>query len=611
MYPNHVGNPRSTHHIHWEGNFMLTKHSLLMKLMLGSVTVVLSSSALLTNHKPVQAKSQSSAKIEKLLAPHKADYGYYVDQYLLNRKENDTPDTNPSTALFTNTFAKFYKGDGTKLNPQILQENIDKSIKISENVTPAEELRSYITDRQDSPYDVIRGLGPYAEAFIENSNAKTLFYNLPTSELPADTKDDPGSGITWADDSPKLGSMVNLVDTTALWYYSSSGNAKQFYKYIRPFRQDPRVQVNPYLKAAFDATPQNDYDFPSGHTTQAWETGLSMAYAFPERFQQLVTRSSEVGYDRILVGRHSPLAVMGGRILGTAVAAAVLNNPQNKQIADKAYQNAQSVLLKSKITKSKDDYKNYQSNLKNFEYRMTYGYQPISSTKEKMRVPKGAEVLIQTRFPYLNATQRREVLYTTGFKSGYPMGQDTEGWGRLDLFKAGAGFGSLLGNTAVNMNAKRVGFNASDTWRNHISGRGALIKKGTGSLTLEGANRYQGGTFIKGGTIVAANQRALGSASLKLSDGTLRLSTKTVNVKGNYTQGKGGALQLAGDQALNVKGNGHLSGKLVINLKSRPTKNHVLMKFHTRSGKFKHVTITGKYGHYHIKYTSNSVVLVK
>lgn len=41
------------------------------------------------------------------------------------------------------------------------------------------------------------------------------------------------------------------------------------------------------------------------------------------------------------------------------------------------------------------------------------------------------------------------------------------------------------------------GFDASDTWRNNISGSGALIKKGTGSLTLEGANSYKGGTFIK------------------------------------------------------------------------------------------------------------------
>lgn len=88
------------------------------------------------------------------------------------------------------------------------------------------------------------------------------------------------------------------------------------------------------------------------------------------------------------------------------------------------------------------------------------------------------------------------------------------------------------------MNAKRGGFDASDTWRNNISGSGALIKKGTGSLTLEGANSYKGGTFIKDGTIIAANKDALGSGNLKLSDGTLKLSTKAVSVKGNYTQGK-------------------------------------------------------------------------
>lgn len=68
--------------------------------MAGSFTVILSGSALLTNQKSVRAKSQVSTKIEKLLAPHKASYGYYVDQYLLNRKENDSPATNPFPALF-------------------------------------------------------------------------------------------------------------------------------------------------------------------------------------------------------------------------------------------------------------------------------------------------------------------------------------------------------------------------------------------------------------------------------------------------------------------------------------------------------------------------------
>ncbi|MFD1125439.1 phosphatase PAP2 family protein [Lentilactobacillus raoultii] len=589
---------------------MRNHHRNVKKFLFTSLAVLLSVPVGLLSQDVAHANALSSQRVNELLAPHKSSYGYYIDQYLLNRKDNTTPATNPSTALFTNTFGQLWSGDGTKKNPKILQENLDKSAAISQHVTKTEELRSFLTDREDSPYDLIRGLGPYANSFIQKANAKTQYTSLPTHELPADTKDDPSAGLIWADDKSQLGPMVNLVDTMALYYYSSSGNAKQYYKYVRPFRQDSQVKVNPYLKAAFDATPQNDYDFPSGHTTQAFESGLAMAYAFPERFQQLVTRSSEVGYDRILVGRHSPLAVMGGRVLGTAVAAAVLNNSQNKEIAQKAYGNAQKVLAKSKLTQGKDDYQNYQENLKNYTLRMTYGFKPLSSTKVPMRVPKGAEVLLKTRFPYLNATQRREVLYTTGFTAGYPLTQDPEGWGRLNLFKAANGFGRLLTNTTVNMDAHKGLFNARDTWRNNLSGDGTLIKKGTGSLKLLGANHFKGGVVIKGGTLIAGKQNALGSGNVKISRGTLNLSSRKVTVKGHYAQTSKGTLQLSSNNRLAVQRNGRFAGKLVVSLNSRPAKKLVIIKVHKRLGKFKQVKINGKYGHYHVKYTQKTVELV-
>ncbi|WP_243686082.1 phosphatase PAP2 family protein [Lentilactobacillus rapi] len=97
------------------------------------------------------------------------------------------------------------------------------------------------------------------------------------------------------------------------------------------------------------AAKQNDYDFPSGHTTAAFETGETLAYTFPQRYQQLITRSSEVGYDRVLAGRHSPLAVMGGRVIGTAMTAATLNDPNNQQLADQAYKDAQLICQVKKI----------------------------------------------------------------------------------------------------------------------------------------------------------------------------------------------------------------------------------------------------------------------
>ncbi|MDI5791362.1 hypothetical protein PO124_32055 [Bacillus licheniformis] len=38
---------------------------------------------------------------------------------------------------------------------------------------------------------------------------------------------------------------------------------------------------------------------------------FAMAYAIPERYQELLTRASELGHNRIVAGMHSPLDVMG------------------------------------------------------------------------------------------------------------------------------------------------------------------------------------------------------------------------------------------------------------------------------------------------------------
>ncbi|MFB5679155.1 hypothetical protein ACE3NQ_30360 [Paenibacillus terreus] len=39
---------------------------------------------------------------------------------------------------------------------------------------------------------------------------------------------------------------------------------------------------------------------------------LLMAYAVPERYQELLTRASGLGNNRIVAGMHSPFDVMGG-----------------------------------------------------------------------------------------------------------------------------------------------------------------------------------------------------------------------------------------------------------------------------------------------------------
>lgn len=562
-----------------------------------------------TTGQRVHAQSTSNQSLTDRLAPKAAPYGYYVDLYKNNVKTNQDPSINPGIGIFSNTFANYWSGDGTRKNPAILDENVKETAAITANVSAADALRSYLTDRRDSPYNVISGLGPYADEFIQKSNAHTDYTSLPSTPLPADNKGDDGSSTPWASEDSDLGAAVKLIDLTAKSPFSSSGTPKLYFKYIRPYRQSNQVKVPAVLADVFAAAPQDDYDFPSGHTTQGFEAGLSLAYIFPQRFQQLVTRSSEVGYDRILVGRHSPLAVIGGRILGTAITASVLNDPANQSLIAQAEKNIQSQLTKADAT-SRDDYNDYQKNLKAYTQRLNYGFKPIGDTHKPMTVPKGAEVLLQTRFPYLSALQRREILYTTGISSGYPMTDDPEGWGRLNLFAAGNGFGKFLTNTTVDMDAQKGGFNAQDVWKNNIGGSGGLTKQGTGKLTLLGNNSYQGPTNLAGGTLIAQNTHALGDGDLNLKAGTLQLDSRRVQVKGHYQEASGGTLKLNGANQLEIAGKAHLAGKLVVAGKPQ-AKKQIILKAAKVVGTFKHVQLAGAAKDWHLVYGKQTVALIR
>jgi autotransporter-associated beta strand protein len=445
--------------------------------------------------------------------------------------------------------------DGTILNATVHNANIQYVVGATTSRTPAQAVSAYLDDRRGKGYSVSDGLGPLTDAWRAAAQQTTTI----TAVAPDATTvlyNDAGNNTGVAGSAnATFGSVITLVN--AMGGNGSTEPAKRFYKYARPYRWSKSVVLVPALVPAISTTPATDGGFTSGHAAEAMRDVLGMAYALPERYQEIVSRGLELGENRIIAGMHSPLDVMSGRQQATAIAAANLLDPANATVKAAAVTQAHTALMAGtgttaanfnayahSGTTATDRFADYATNKANYLRRMTYSIPQTGKTDVAASVPKGAEVLLETRLPYLSADQRRVVLKSTAIASGYPVLDDPEGWGRLNMFAAADGYGAFTGNVTVTMDASLGGFNAVDLWRNDIAGKGKLIKLGTGTLQLGGASTWTGGTQIDAGTVEGVSAKAFGAGDVYVSAGKLRSNAPTTLALVNYTQLKTGTLEL-------------------------------------------------------------------
>jgi membrane-associated phospholipid phosphatase len=204
--------------------------------------------------------------------------------------------------------------------------------------------------------------------------------------------------------------------------------------------------------------------YPSGHTTTAYQAGVTLATLLPELAPEILTRASEAGNDRIVLGVHYPLDIVGGRMDGEAALAARWSDTQYRtDVLEPARKELVSYLeaqcggtLQDCIAKessySSDPYAgaaipggtaqivtDRTSAVKVYQERLTYGFPKIGATNLAPSVPAGAENLLLTTFPTLTDAQRTAVLAQTEIASGFPLDQSgTAGgsWERLNLAAA-------------------------------------------------------------------------------------------------------------------------------------------------------------------------------
>ncbi|MFF4835869.1 phosphatase PAP2 family protein [Streptomyces sp. NPDC001315] len=508
----------------------------------------------------------------------------FVDDYRTNVLTNLTPETNAVVRILGGMSEVWKTGSawntGTPLRPEVLRANMRYCARITGARTEAQAKQAFLYDRQHQSYAMIGGLGPLAELYRSGAKAVTSITSAPDT-TPATTISDAvpadapaGSALGAGSYTSDLGQVAKLVDTVR-GPYASGNPGKYAFQYPRPWRMnedsevvdtgrtdalgypvyDSKVVVAPQLLRQRSTAPVDDGGFPSGHTNAFHLAGLAYAYAVPERFQELVARAFELSHTRIMAGMHSTVDVIGGRIMATALAAATLADPANADL--KAAARAQALAYFQQKTGTTadtlyayahasgtdtDPYADRDANARALRPRLTYVL-TRHGRDEPLTVPKGAEVLLETRLPYLDAAQRREVLRTTALPSGYVLLDGFEQWGRLNLFAAADGYGSFDSDVTVTLDAAAGGFRADDSWRNDIDGRGGLVKRGTGTLTLTGANQYTGGTVVADGTLVAGSAKALGHGEVRVLGGTLRASGP-VRVRGAYVQESGAVLDL-------------------------------------------------------------------
>jgi hypothetical protein len=193
--------------------------------------------------------------------------------------------------------------------------------------------RAHYIDREHftSLSQAISDLIKYANATTSgNSNAGKYFFANMTKDGKTPVSDEAQAIFKNNGGSPDMfGKAYGLP--------GGSPGADQFGN-SRPFQTEPSVTRifgrdyfgNPADNTVYNRGPMmnltNSPSFPSGHTTYGYMGSVLLAVLVPERYSEMMTRGAEYGNDRILIGAHYAMDVLGGRTLALYDMAHLLAN---------------------------------------------------------------------------------------------------------------------------------------------------------------------------------------------------------------------------------------------------------------------------------------------
>ncbi len=118
--------------------------------------------------------------------------------------------------------------------------------------------------------------------------------------------------------SDKLPKTVALFQEVLAETKALTDVGKDYWKRPRPYELDPKL---------LEGKKESSFGYPSGHSTRATVFALLLAELLPDKRAAILAEGRQVGWDRVMLGRHYETDIYAGRVLGQAIVRALHDNP--------------------------------------------------------------------------------------------------------------------------------------------------------------------------------------------------------------------------------------------------------------------------------------------
>lgn len=97
---------------------------------------------------------------------------------------------------------------------------------------------------------------------------------------------------------------------------------KDHWRRLRPYQMDENLNLG---------KPEPSFGYPSGHSTRGTVYAALVAELFPEKKEAILLIGRDIGWDRVLIGKHFSTDIYAGRVLGQAIVRELMASSSFQQ----------------------------------------------------------------------------------------------------------------------------------------------------------------------------------------------------------------------------------------------------------------------------------------